>query len=501
MADGAIDFDDVRCMSHILIDWPFTDAVIARLGSTQQERLQALKDIKSLAQTYGARQANVPRKEWNNLLADITRLASNEKAAYLKQSKGVVVAVQRLTVCSEALRHVAEASAGTIRTTSVNLLIDHITSMLPSSHGLFDKISHEYIKTLRAILEYQPHVEHLRKPIWIQVMTFCVQRLKAFQEGPSDDSDGGTVLVSRSASRLNRATATTGQPNQPSDPHNEGSELVLCIRHLCRAPNAPILEDAYSTIDVLVEYLRKSSSTGRADIEALSALNSIVMRATSSSVRVVEHTVGKLLPHVANLWSLRSATLRDEILTFLNTSLAHITRALRNDPVSETRESVERIFDVLREDYSTRLVRDQLRLDDLELGLRPESSPEPCHPDVYGFRLAHGNIDGESKWLTMYAMSAFASILDETAGTQLSEQADDAPRKRRRISTQMEILLSAPWTGVASAQLCRLQILTFMVTTRVLSNDQYRAVMDSAIGILAKSNHDISSWAMLLLAK
>jgi ataxia telangiectasia mutated family protein len=486
---------------HTRPDPPFTNAMTVRLGATQPERLQALKEIKSLAKTYGARQANVPRKEWNDLLADLTRIASNEKATYLKQSKGLVVAVQRLTACSEALRHVAEASAGTIRGRSVNLLIDHITSMLPSTHGIFDNVSHEYIKTLRAILEYQPHVEHLRKPIWIQVMTFCVQRLRAFQEGPLDDSDGRTVLASRSASRLNRAAAMKGQSNQTSEPHNEGSELVLCLRHLCRAPNAPILEHAYSTIDVLAEYLRKSSSTGRADIEALSAINSIVIRAISSNMRVVEHAVGKLLPQVAHLWLLRSATLRDEILIFLNISLAHITKTLRNDAVPETRESVERIFDVLREDYSTRLVRDQLRLDDLELGLRSESSSEPCHPDVYGFRLAPGNIDGESKWMTMYAMSAFASILDETAAMQPHEQVDDAPRKRRRISTHLETLLSAPWTGVVSEQLCRLQTLTFLVTMRVLSIDQYRAVTDSVIGVLAKSNHDISSWAMLLLAK
>jgi ataxia telangiectasia mutated family protein len=485
------------------LSWTYSPllTLIARLNGSQVERTQALKDIKSLVKTYGARQANVPRKEWNYLLVDLTRLAAKEQAAYLKQSKGVGIAIQRLTAYSEALRHVAEACTGTIRAKSVNVLIDHITSMLPSTHGRFDKISVEYIKTLGVVLEYQPHVEHLRKPVWIQVLTFCVQRLKSFQEESSGDSDGGISLPSRSASRLNRATAVAGRSLQPVQPHNEGSELVLCIRHLCRAPNAPVLEGSYATVDVLVEYLSKTSSTGRADIEALSAINSVVTRAISSSIGVVEHVVETLLPHLANLWSLRSATLRDEILTFLNVSLAHITRGVRNDPLSETRECVERIFDVLRDDYSTRLVRDQLRLDDLELGLRQESIPAPFHPDVYGFRLARGNIDGESKWMTMYAMSSFASILDETAGAQQPEQPDDAPRKRRRVSSQLENLLSSPWSGAASGQLCRLQILAFMITGRALSADQHRAVMDTTIGIIANSSHDMSSWAMLVLAK
>jgi ataxia telangiectasia mutated family protein len=94
----------------------------------------------------------------------------------------------RLAACGKALRITVTAGVKRIRAKTVKAVVDHILQALPTAEGpCYPGLALDYVKSLRVILEYQPHVEHFRD-LWQDVLDLCLSGVAPFQN--SNDSDG-----------------------------------------------------------------------------------------------------------------------------------------------------------------------------------------------------------------------------------------------------------------------------------------------------------------------
>lgn len=302
---------------------------------------------------------------------------------------------------------------------------------LPTSEGAYcPDLSLDYVKSLRVLLEHQPHVEHFRE-LWQDVLDFCLEGVAPLRIGGDeldDEADASLRTSLRTAtislSRRSRAgwsskaetwslilIYTTGTP-QPLRSHrasmfrNETSDLVACIFQLVRATNAPIAGNEMNIVDALQVFLKFTDSIRGTHNEAFGAINSVLFRTAVSSVEATQSMLGNLVVLVKDLWSSKSPTLKDEMLITLVLTKDHVS-ALVNDPAQAPfRLDLENLLEALQHDYSKRLERDLLQINELNFNCFDSSKDKSvlCLP---GFALQRGHLSAESLWTTIYLIAQY----------------------------------------------------------------------------------------------
>ena len=132
--------------------------------------------------------------------------ATTERTAYLK-SKSVQrnTAHSRLAVCAASMRTAVELGVRKLRLKTVKALLDHVRLTLPTPDGFCEPLSVDYVKSMRTILDYQPHVEHLRDT-WGVTLAFCLASIGSFQELTAEENENGFASGSHSTARTTIGT-------------------------------------------------------------------------------------------------------------------------------------------------------------------------------------------------------------------------------------------------------------------------------------------------------
>jgi serine-protein kinase ATM len=467
-----------------------------RLKSSQiTERAKAIGDLKHLLQS--ATFYNTGRKEWMVIIESLLQAVQAERASYMKVSqKGA--AAERIGKCAQALRIVIEASVSRLRTKNIVSFLDHcLNSLLNADGSLFEPLLVEYTKAMRSILEYQPHVEHLRET-WDRVMSFCITALSSLQEDETDDSQGGHWSSGRSTLRRHRGTVT--RSGRSSDSAITVDELVACIRQLCRATNVSLHDQAPMTLAVLSKHIQLATSFTSSLLDALAAINLVVAKVVNTHLAWSRQVILDLIPTFSTLWLFKETTLHDHMLTFCIIIHGHLNAVLRKEPEIHIRSDLEHFLETIQDEYITRLSRYQLRLDDLFLSPHVIDS-DLCLPHVGTLALRGGVQNSESQWMTIYSIAWIASILDETREASQDENVNEnEPRKRRRIATYLESFIRRSVTTEGVSQVSVLQILAFMTALSPLSKEAFTQVTQSLMNLMSHANSIVASWAMLTLA-
>ncbi|KAK5164179.1 hypothetical protein LTR04_001989 [Oleoguttula sp. CCFEE 6159] len=187
-------------------------------------------------------------------------------------------------------------------------------------------------------------------------------------------------------------------------------ELILCVRQLMLAPNAPILERAQQVLEGLIAFLQPATSVGRAHPDAFAAINSVMSRTSLDNGILTERSTLQLIPLIKDFWSLKTTSLKDEI------------------PDAEAFVSdVESLMDVLYTDYSKRSDRDLLQVDELDLVTESDLTARRRALRTAAFCLRTGNLRSESQ--------AACHIMDITIRLGLVSYASIADSARSIISS------------------------------------------------------------------
>src|SRR6195952_4239387 len=360
-------------------------------SSSATDRAKAVTDLRHILRHDENLQRieALPSKAWHSIFEALFNYATTERAAYLK-SKSVQrnTAHSRLTACASSMRTALELGVRKLRVKTIKAVLEHIISTLPTPDGFCEPLSMDYIKSMRTILDHQAHVEHLRDT-WSDALTFCLSSLDTFLEVTAEESGNGFSNGSHSTSRTTIGTPFDRSHHRSSKYRIEVDELVICVRQLCRSPNAPIHEHAQELISTLTHYLQQSSSSssGRVQVDALAAVNTVIARMSHTSVGLTRQALRNVLPIVASLWIFKSSHLRDEILSLLILTRSYLSDMLRKGTDTDIQAIVRNLLEVLQADYSKRPEREQLRLEDVRLRHKAASTIGDAPPEIHILRL------------------------------------------------------------------------------------------------------------------
>lgn len=469
-------------------------------------------------------------KAWHTILDALFVCTAAERSDYLK-AKSIITkatALKRLEECGRGLRTVVTAGVSKFRKTTVKALVLHILQTLPvpGEQNFFEGLSQAYVKCLSIVCEYQPHVEHLktrveesntdqvlRQPLtWQDVVEFCIEGIAMFQDqaapelSPLPNSNGSSLLRTSTLSMSRRSRDGTPQParsQRSSAVKTELDDLVTCLHHLTRSTNAPVPELAEPILSTLIQFLRVSDK-GRMSLHfAFASINSVLSKVGSSSIDDTQAAISELYPIIKDLWQSRSPSLKEEMLITLILTRNHISSILSHPKHTSFAVDIENLFEALQADYSRRLERDQLQLNDLHLTsefVSEKSSFLVLPPFQLSGRSAHS----ENQWSVLHLMAYYVHLLDANK-KRTQERSDqnvyEEARKRRRPSYMLSDIVRQVTTGISSSKISALQIISFYSSLSPLTPSEIREILDSVTPVLADQHGTIASWAMVAIVR
>lgn len=405
----------------------------------------------------------------------------------------------RLEKFSDALQFVVRACVTQLKIKTVKTLVKRIIeplSLKPRSRGLSELVALNYLRTLRYIFEYQPHVEHLGDK-WRPCFMFCIQSLD-----PTQDFGGESGQINESVhwnSEPSDSRTARGNSHERLPVELEGGHdiVVSCMKQLCLATNAPLQHLELPAMDVLESFMGSTTETLYL-IEAMATINIILSQMVTTNVASTEHSIVIILPHLSTLWLLKSAALKDNILSFLIIAKHHIKRLITKATTEKLRVDLEQFLDAVSEEYASRMLRDQLRLDEICLDLQAKGKTHL--PRTPSFKLREGAVDAEGSYMTCQAVGWISAMLDESRAGGKPEDVSNEARKRRRITSHLESLTQSCTSKDSVAQLAALQQLSFYAASKQLTIANMTNISDCVVPMISHPNGIVASWSMIVLA-
>lgn len=435
----------------------------------------------------------------------------DERSSYLRLKSRSAKTSALLPLSATALRQVINTGVRTIKSSTVENIIDSIVEVLPGKDGaLIKPLLEDLPKALRALLEYQPHVERLSKDCWDAVVDFCIESLSIFLLEPDAEAQDSwnTSASSRSRTPFD-STEFTGRTSSrdhtvrraiPEEFVHTAEDFVHCLQLLTKASNAPIMDKAGQILAILIQVLQRKS--GRAHPVALSAINSVLARIALHSIQLTKRTVLELLPLMKPMWS--DPLLRDEILITLMHTDTHLSSILADKHAEAASLDVETLVETMYSEYRRRQETTVLHfLEDDHLCFRHIGKPgNDTHPlNTYAFSMETEHLRYESLWGTVSAIAHLSFMLDNRK-RMIARDREDGEEfiiKRLRITHHFQEYLRHVSEPRSNAKRAALQIVALMVQEGPLDHEDLQSILERLTAHISDENPVHSSWAMIAL--
>ena len=454
-------------------------------------------------------------KGYHGLFETLFRYTQSEKVIHAKASKTTrSQASNRLSECASALRLAVEVGLHTVRPKTVKALIDHITQVLPVSDESFcEPILQDYAKTLRTLLGYRPHVEHMSKEDWLPLVDFCIEGIQISLN--VEDAQSSVLTISHGSNRLLGRISRSATPNSLGNVYLPGSsakgkekirtldEFVYCLHYLLSTSNAPVLERASTVFAIVLTLLRVQSTAGAQHHAAFMCINTALHAVITEDVDLARQTFRDLVPHIRRLWQTKSQALRGEMIITMINGEALLPSLMKLEDYEDCRSDLQGLLDAISMEYAKRLKRDQLQFDDLDLVLGYSDKDTCTVLRTKTFNLRQGNVKSEQSWAALdVATSILATLEISRLSLSLAAGADDfaTPRKRRKVTSAIDTLLQSLGSASTSERLVSLQSLAFITGKITFDDENVLKILESMTPILSNDNSDLVNWAMIALS-
>ncbi|KAF2204143.1 hypothetical protein GQ43DRAFT_201223 [Delitschia confertaspora ATCC 74209] len=491
------------------------DAKVLIQSSKSSDRTTGLKDlIHVLKHNRGNRELDkLGNREWFALCDSIFKCTEVEKAVWLRSKAKIAKSPTNLILSATALRSTINAGVRTLKTGTVEAVLAHILTTLPleSNSALAEPLLEDLTKALRALLEYQPHVERLKTENWEVVVEFCVNSLSILFDQSTMNWESSFRGTGRSSSRArtpldilddtpitNSRGSNVNSRRIPTGLVHTAEDFVACLQLLVKPSNAPLLGKADVLLSSLVEFLHKK--IGRGYSAALATINSVLARATLHSVQLTKRTIKGLLPLINSYWS--DVVLRDELMITLMYTEAHISSIIGSRHEDTAVSDLEALMETIYGDYRKRQETAALQyLEDDHLSFRNLGTlGKEYHPlSTYAFSLGSANPRCESLWATVSVIAHFSSMLDSRKRLipQGREDGDEVAIKRLRITHYFQEYLRHLSEPRSNAKRAALQVIAFMAQEGPLDEDDLQQMLERLTPYIADENPVHSTWAMI----
>lgn len=398
-----------------------------------------------------------------------------------------------------------------IKYKTLSALISHITEVLAIDY-LWEPLGDDYVKTLRAVLDYPPHMEHLQKHDWKRILGLCLSRLKGSEDEIEDEENIENRARPMSASE-SESRASSVEPMTPRQLWKPGlsakdnnrllSEIVDILEIPCSCPSAAIGEEAPTLLDGLLQYLT-SDCVSKAPRGALAAMNALLVRTAPSNVSLVQKALLRSFPIICSFWSTNSILVKEELLVMLD--LARIIVPCFRDPVYPELldSSVASIVEYFEKQYLELPASQRLQSSDIILSL-----PDCVNPmGVRGLAPHLGMRHAEHGWVIVRTVARFSLLLDgrQFQSSSMNHGYDDEfdlepPTKKHSRQSRMFDILRDAYLASGSPKIFALQLLSILIAQDDIPTEQLSFLLERLMMQMSDPNVQIASWTVIAISR
>jgi len=308
---------------------------------------------------------------------------------------------KRLSDAIGLVRKVAEKTYQLLSKKPFMALFTHMVTLLVYGGQIFPPAAIDYIKALKTILSYPPHLECLDQMNWRIVVGVCwasilgdpVRLSENDEEDELEDEDD--MEVDRKPFDMTQSHSSHIRQKTLS---NINGEIAGLLPILFSAPAAPLLaplpekgtpyssESSTGTnmLNKIHRFFQQYPNDNNAHLPVLRSLNLILAEMELNARNDTISGSLKLLPQLANLWSTRKKDMREQVVIALRTMLPFVTHkvAAEYDKIGAARETLAKIMDHLPKEGQLRWGVEPLDLSVIRLKPRSRKGKEKetCHP-------------------------------------------------------------------------------------------------------------------------
>ncbi|XPS92677.1 Non-specific serine/threonine protein kinase [Ascochyta lentis] len=494
------------------------EAKILIQSSRAKERTEGLKNLILILKHNRGKPSleALGNKAYLALCESLFERLRDERSSFLRGRALTPKTQKTLLQSATCLRLVVASGVRTIKGSTVEAIIGTIIEMLPSSDGArFKPLLQDLPKTLRLLLEYQPHVERLSLDGWDAAVNLCIESLadssmEAEVEAPSS---WGTNVSSRGRTPFDstEASIARGSPREPvkrTKSVNDGyahstEDYIHCLLALVKATNAPVLGKAEAILTALLHFLSRRTGRGSVAAAALAVINAILARTALQSLDLSTRIIKELLSLMKFMWS--EQVLRDEILITLTYTEAHISSLVADLEDTTTCLDLEAVLEAMYADYRTRketTAHQYLEEDHLcfrHLGAS-DVDTHPLHTSVFSMEREHAKYEG--LWATVHAIARFSSMLDRRKRKIAHQRVagGESVSKRARIDLFFDEYTRHITEPRSNAKRAALQVVAFSVQEGSVDEQKLQSLLEKLTSCMSDENVAHSAWAMIGLA-
>ncbi|KAI6836324.1 hypothetical protein KC332_g7391 [Hortaea werneckii] len=356
------------------------DALERAQSGGLKQRAEGLQDLKHVLR-YNIQSADIGALKgasFHKIFEVLFDIVKSEKGSWMTAKTATTrsSAETRLSNASSTLRLAIEAGIRSSKLKTVKTVLDHVTETIAITSGrLCLPLMLDYAKCLRQTVSYQPHAEHLPQDYWAATVSFCLQILrKVTDELNEDKAPAGTGPSSVATSMSNKSSRSqtwdSGQSQSVRSLYKQlNEEIVGALSPLTATPNAPLSPQAARLLWALIDFLQNGSGTDKSQQEAFASINHVLAWASTESVELTKKASIQLVRLVKNHWPSKSIPkaepLINEMLITLLYLKPYMAWAIQREDSTSMRLDLSSMHTTLREEYSGRKERDQLRFDDV----------------------------------------------------------------------------------------------------------------------------------------
>jgi serine-protein kinase ATM len=480
--------------------------VCYRLSSSQvRSRQTGLSELQRFLNQDDTSSRLGDEKTYAAVLHSLTRNFSLELAAFRKSNSAQ--ATSSLQISAECLQASTEKARLFMKRPTAKVLLAHILETLPSLESPEYKIvSSSYFATLKLITSHPPHIEQMKKEVWIDLVHLCIAHVEVENWFTLSTSPHQTADTPVSESR-------PFESRNMLSIRKEIVDLMLCLQSLCTFPGAPFEGKEDIILIFLVNFLATYDTQTDARMSATIVLNHLLWHLSFNKLDLVSRA-SIMIVHLFSrekLWTIRVPGFQERLLITLSLVYPHLYRAVSQRHISATTtKAINTIVEKLMLDLRNQDPRNALGVDDLVLSVLPSSSPlwrQRPFQSLYGPYFSHNphSHSSEITFLSLQLQASFIQLLDiEPIEADLdSTLPEDSPRKRRRILPDLsfERHLIHPLKSksrrphrVACLQVLALYLNSFRISEASIDPQEILNLLEQ---LSAESDTEIMNWSFV----
>lgn len=381
-----------------------TSAFSQLKGDKIKERQEGLQALKTIFQRSRAveKYDKGDGKAWLITFQALFEAIAAEKSTFLKTTtKGgsTAAAERRLGEVSATVRWLTEKSAPYLNRKVTKSLISHLAGLSINNNTLFTPVSVDYVKAIRAIVNYTPHLEHLDSDLWVKLVQlgFNVVLGLPLRKGIYYTEDDAAIAVDDAQEedyeeeqgtrkRGRREMSATPGPSRVTSKLSHASisreqiEYIGLLSDLLRSPSSPLLTSdpqheglAEGILNRLLSFIKLypfDTSLHRGYLVALSAtLSHVALNRRDAVTHFARNSWNGLL----DMWGMKDKSMKEGIIVVLRVLFPFYTasdpRYDSSAPNFSYLDGVARLWQILDREADSRWGVEGLSLDCLRLQL------------------------------------------------------------------------------------------------------------------------------------